>query len=99
MPAARFDDAKHGKTSGAVISAMGRAPIAGRARLNSHSTLLKVRRPLPSRRFLSRSSAAMASKVLALAVALAALASFFDEGRVLAIGQKALGVFRASLAS
>ena len=49
-------------------------PMAGE-RARYHSSLLKVFSAFASRRFLSRSSAAMASNVLALAVAFAVLAS------------------------
>ena len=78
MPAARFDARRTPKTSGAVISAIGRAPMAGRARLSSHSSLLKVRSAFASRRFLSKSSAAMASNVLASSVGLGGLGRAFS---------------------
>lgn len=81
------------RTSGAVNSAIGRAPIAGRARLNSHSTLAIVCSAFPSRRFLSNSSAVMASKVLAKFATLATLASCLARVRLLTIGQEPLGVF------
>jgi hypothetical protein len=44
-----------------------------------------VRTAFPSRRFLSRSSAATASKVLALAVAFGGLGEFLDDGGVLSL--------------
>jgi hypothetical protein len=53
------------KTSGAVIAAIGRGPSAGVARSKSHSALLTVVSDLPSRRFFSRTSRLMASKVSA----------------------------------
>lgn len=75
------------KTAGAVISAIGRAPKIGLAKLKSHSSLPIVRSALASRRFLSSSPAAMTSKVLADAAALAALVSFLaSEGSYPAAG-------------
>ncbi len=58
------------RISGADISAIGREPMPGRASLMNHSNFVMVRSALRSRRFFSRSSAAMASKVLVEAAAL-----------------------------
>jgi hypothetical protein len=59
------------------MSAIGRTPRSGRAKLKSHSTLEVVRSAFASRRFFSSSSSAIVSKVFAEAASFDALASLF----------------------
>ena len=67
---ARFDIGRRtAKISSEVIKTTARAPMMGRARLMNHSNFTMVRFAFCSRRFLSKSLAAMASKEFAEAAA------------------------------
>ena len=70
------------RISGAVISLIGRLPRAGKARLKSHSVLPTVNPALPSRRFFSTSSAAIAAKVFSAALRLLDLGLLLGFGRI-----------------
>jgi hypothetical protein len=97
VPAARFDHSQNGQNFGSGYLGDGRAPKTGLAGLKSHSSLSIVRSALASRRFLSNSSAVMASKVLADAAALAALVSFLASEGSCPLAKEPLG-FLPSLA-
>jgi hypothetical protein len=76
------------KTSRAEISAIGREPRAGKAKLINHSNFRIVDAAFLSRHFFSVSSPAMAAKGVCALFGLRGLGGFFHQQRVLPLRQR-----------